>query len=323
MFKNILIRCDASKDIGLGHLIRCLELAKQFKKQSFEVFFAIKHNHIIIKKLKENRYKYFLANETNFDYESWLYNLCIENSIDIFIGDVRDGLSIKCIRKLKDKKILTVAVDEPSEYAKECDLCFYPPHSVFDRNKYLGEVFQGFEYTILREEFYEDFEKVKNNKPHLLIMMGGTDTYNYTLPILKRITKINCKFEISVVLNPQHKDYMQVKEIANKSLEKIKVYEKITNMSKFLNMIDFAIITFGTLAYELIYKKIPAIHIYHNPNDRNMSEYFIRNNFALLGDENHIDLDKLTFLSFRLNKKKCKIIETIINYYQKRKIFGY
>lgn len=323
MSKNILIRCDASKQIGLGHLIRCLELAKQFRKKSFEVIFAIKYSEIIIEKLKESNYKYFIAKEKEFDYNNWIINLCIENNIDIFIGDIRDGLPRLTIKKLKKNKILTVAIDEPSDYAKECDLCFYPPHSLFDKSKYIGKVFQGFEYLILREEFYKDFEKIKNIKPHLLIMMGGTDSYNNTLPILKEIKNLYYEFEISVVLNTQHQDYAQVKEIANNSLGRIKIYEKIINMSKFLDIIDFAIITFGTLAYELLFKEIPAIHIYHNQKDKNMSEYFIKNNFAIVGEKKHIDLKKLTFLSFSLNNKKCKIIDTILDYYQKRKVFGY
>ncbi len=323
MAENVLIRCDASKEIGLGHITRCLVLANKFRDDGHKVVFAIKNYEIANEKILEQDFCFDVLLNEELDYFDWISSLVKKYEINIFIGDIRDGFPSELITYMRNKDILTIAIDEPSDYAKECDLCFYPPHANIDKRIYKGKVYQGLEYVVLRPEFYREFKKKKNKIPNILLMMGGTDAYNYTLPILKKVMKVNFKFEISVVLNTQHQDYIQVKEIANKSLEQIKVYEKITDMSKFLNTIDFAIISFGTLAYELIFKKIPAIHIYHDENDRNMSEYFIKNKFALIGNEKHIDLKKLTFLSFCLDKKKCKIIETIISYYQKRKAFGH
>ncbi|MCJ7790475.1 MAG: hypothetical protein MUP69_09940, partial [Candidatus Atribacteria bacterium] len=39
---KIVFRCDASPDIGLGHLIRCLTVAKELQSQHQIIFAAIK-----------------------------------------------------------------------------------------------------------------------------------------------------------------------------------------------------------------------------------------------------------------------------------------
>ena len=185
--KNILIRCDASQEIGLGHIVRCLELAKQLEKQDCNILFAIKPYEIAIQALEDKGLNYTCATLENFNYESWIKNLIDTHAIDTFIGDVRDGFPIELIHYMKSKNILTIALDEPSPYAKECDFTFYPPHANIDKKLYKGKVYQGLEYLILREEFYKPFEKMQNSMPNLLVMMGGTDSENITLDILNQI----------------------------------------------------------------------------------------------------------------------------------------
>ncbi len=255
--KNILFRCDASKEIGLGHITRCLVLANQFRDDGHRVYFAIKNYQITIEKLKEQKFDMLIADK-EFDYFDWIEEILKEKEIDVFIGDIRDGFPIELISYMKNKNILTVAIDEPSPYAKECDLCFYPPHANINKLEYKGKVFQGLEYVILRDEFYKSFKKKKNDIPNILVMMGGTDAYNLTLPVVKKIDECKEVFEISVILSRKHEDTDLLNQFTKISNHKIITYDKIENMGSFLNDIDFAISQFGTIVYELIVKRVPA-----------------------------------------------------------------
>ncbi len=280
MNKNILFRCDASKKIGLGHITRCLVLANQFRDNGDKVFFAIKNYEIAKEKIKEENFDVLIADEKDFNYFEWIKNILEEKVINIFIGDVRDGFPVELITFMKNKSILTVAIDEPSEYAKECDFCFYPPHAKIDKTLYKGKVYQGLEYVILRPEFYKKYEKKKNDIPNILVMMGGTDSNDLTLEVLKILEKKENNFNISVILDKRNKKYYDVVSLKEESTKCISIFSNIKNMSIFLNDIDFGIITFGMSAYELLYKNIPSLHICLNTDHSTASKFFRDNNYA-------------------------------------------
>lgn len=309
--KNILIRCDASQTIGLGHITRCLVLANEFKKSGNNIFFAIKNNELAIEKIKDEQFDMIIASDDNFDYFKWIVDIIEQQKIDIFIGDIRDGFPIELISYMKNKNILTVAIDEPSDYAKECDMCFYPPHANIDKTKYKGKVYQGLEYVILRPEFYEKFEKVKNKIPNVLVMMGGTDAYNLTLPVIKKIDTCKENFEIKLILSEKHKDIDVLNKFAKISKHKVIIYNKVENMASFLNNIDFAISQFGTVAYEYLIKNIPANYIHNDKEDKCIYNYFLNNSYAILDSIDNINVDKLLNLSYRKIEVNCKIYNTI------------
>lgn len=311
MKKNVLIRCDASKEIGLGHITRCLVLAKQLRNMGLKVYFALKNYKIAKEKVEEENFEILLASKDSFNYEKWILDICNEKGIDLFIGDIRDGLPTNVIKTLKEKEVLTVAIDEPSEYAKECDLCFYPPHANIDKTLYKGKVFKGFEYVILRPEFYKNFEKKGNDIPNVLIMLGGTDAKNLSFEVLSRITKITSNIKVKVILDINHKDYNSLKEL-NPNIE---IYSNIKNMSSFLENIDFAVISFGTTAYELVVMNVPSLHICLNKDHYLASEWFVDNGYAKrIYYENIKLLNNLNIKTLNSDKKEFdnKIVDSIL-----------
>ncbi len=310
MTNNILIRCDASKEIGLGHITRCLVLANKFRDDGHKVVFAIKNYEIAKEKILAQDFTFDVLLDEGFDYFDWISSLLKKYEINIFIGDVRDGFPIELISYMKNKKILTIAIDEPSDYAKECDLCFYPPHAKIDFSQYKGKVYKGLEYVLLRPEFYEKFVKKKNDIPNLLVMMGGTDAFNLTLPVIKKIDKNDKQFEISVILSNRHNDINSLNEFIDTSNHQIKLYNEINDMSSFLNNIDFAISLFGTVSYEYLIKNIPTVYIQHEKETANAYNYYIDNNYAIVSDIENTNIDKLFSLFIEL-EFKCKIFEII------------
>ena len=309
--KNVLIRCDASQEIGLGHIVRCMELAKQLQKQNLNILFAIKPHQIAIQALDEKGFKYTCATLENFNYETWIKDLINTHAIDTFIGDIRDDFPVKLIHHMKNNNILTVAIDEPSSYAKECDFAFYPPHADIDKKQYKGSIYQGLEYIILREEFYQSSQKIKNEIPKILVMMGGTDSENITLKLIQMLDKSDKHFILQVILKNLHQNYEELTRFAQNSNHTIIIDDSVSNMAEYLNQIDFAIVRFGTVVYELIAKNTPAIHL--NLGNENQYNYFKENNFAINSTLETINqkVQKLLTMKFTTAIQKQNIANTI------------
>lgn len=313
---NILIRCDASFEIGLGHVTRCLVLAKQFKASGHHVFFAMKNYDLGTEKVKQQGFEVCIA-PTHFDYILWLLTLTKELTINIFVGDVRDGLPINAIIQLKKKNILTVAIDEPSDYRKACDLCFYPPHAQLDKldwTGFKGEIKQGLEYVLLRPEFYPTSFRKKNSIKKVLVMMGGTDPKRLTMQIIENLKQYP-EIKVHSIISASHPD----KKLIEKS--KTTIHFNILDMRVFLESFDYAIISFGMTAYELIALGIPSTHISLDNDHKVASEYFTKNKLA-----NSLHIENINSKHIKNNKNiidptlsdtpyriaKCQIVEKIL-----------
>jgi UDP-2,4-diacetamido-2,4,6-trideoxy-beta-L-altropyranose hydrolase len=301
--KKVVFRVDASKEIGLGHLTRCLSLANKFRNYGHKIYFLINENKIAINEIKEQKFEFLYNSQFSI----------LNFQFDIFIADVRNELSKENIKKLKEKGVLTVAIDSSNEYSKECDICFYPPHSKIKKEQYKGKIYQGFEYVILRDEFYKKYKKIKNKIPNVLVMMGGTDAHNLTLSVVKQLLSLKQKFNISVVIRKGHKDYDIIKNIS----PSVKVYSDIKNMAKFLTKINFGIISFGVTAYELLAMQIPAIHICLDEDHWSASEYFEKNCYAKRYKKDDLKFEDINFKWKIIQKRvqKMKIIERFLNEY--------
>lgn len=313
--KNILIRCDGSKKIGLGHITRSLVLAKQLRDDSYNVIFLLKPFPMAIEMVRINHFKYCLPSDRSFDYTYWIKFAIEKYDPILFIGDIRDQFPPLLIDYMKNKNILTVALDEPSDYAKECDIVFFPPHSKIDPSTFKGKVYQGFEYTLLKEGFYKHYNKIQNTPSKIVVMLGGTDAYNLTLPIVKHLLGLNDRdFTLSVVIRKDHQDYHQLETLD----KRVTLYSDIDNMPFFLSSIDYGIVSFGTSVYELLIMKIPFITICLDNDHWISSEFFEKNHLTKRYLKEDIKLDISDFSHIQTLKNQTiqqnKIKEILYEY---------
>ena len=283
---NIIFRCDASKDIGIGHLMRCLSLSEEFIKRGHICYFASKiydetvDNLISEKKLNLIKINPNINQKQEIDL---LLNFSRKKKIDWVITDNYD-ISSDYIKTLKEYGLNVLSIDDNSHISYFSDIVVNQnigsenlSYSGDRNTKYL----LGTKYVILRDELLNKPKKIRNKVEKILIMFGGTDNNNLTLKILKIIKETIYNQEIIIVIGPLNPFLTEIKSY----IEEEKISAKIIYSPKELADIyldtDVAISAGGTSVYELALFGIPNIIITIANNQVRIAEELDSKNISI------------------------------------------
>lgn len=265
---RVLIRCDGYGAIGLGHVVRCLVLARALRRDGADVFFA----------LRESQPGSLLVEQDGFGYQngarvpddpggaSWLLQLAQEWQAEVVILDVRDDLPSACLEELKKRSVLIVTLDDPSERRLLADLAFYPPVPqvrTMDWRGFQGELHTGWEWVLLQERFRNlpSRRERHNEIPQLLLTFGGSDPVGLTLFALDLLEEISCPFEPWLVLG---KAFCHGEDLAKKlacNRREYRILRDVQDMAAVMAAADLALAAGGGTGYELAAVGVPAMHI--------------------------------------------------------------
>lgn len=213
MSVKILFRCDAANinEIGSGHLIRCITIAKilrkNYKIQNREILFLIKtkNRYALGKKIldKEN-FNYKIINEKTKDYSSSEYEEIIKYKFKIIIFDRLGNINKNFIKKIKllNKKI--VCFDDKSKNRFHTDLSCNPLVFNHDYNK--KNHFAGNEYNIIPSKLFLT-KKLKSKKiKKIFLSFGGYDQKKIKNKVISFI-KDNINFNFMKIINLNQKKF--------------------------------------------------------------------------------------------------------------------
>mgnify|MGYP000744796289 CR=1 FL=1 len=277
---NIIFRADASIRIGLGHIMRCLVLAKEFQSQQNTVTFICKnltgnaisliqknlHSILVLPTVSDffsdNFYIDCLGSTQEIDAEQTIH--VIPPNADLLIVDqyALDAIWHHMLRPYA-KKIMVL--DDLANKNFECDILL---------NQNLGssqeqyenkipnacQMLLGCKYALLRPEFADTRQEalLKRDKTqhirNILISVGGSDIDNVTYKILQ---SLNDDFNIVVLLG-KHSPYNQmIEQYADKN--NIKVIIDGSNMANLMLYADLAIGAAGSTSWERCCLGLPTL----------------------------------------------------------------
>ena len=276
MIHNILFRADSSSTIGTGHIMRDLVLASHYKDA--RITFATQElEGNINERVLEAGYTLEILSSNKIEE---FIKLIEELKIDLVIID-HYGIDYKFEKKLKklNPKLKILSFDDTYE-KHHCDILLN--HNIYaDKKKYKSlvpkkcELRCGSEYTLLRDEFIE----AKSQKT-IFLAMGGADTANINLKILKVLKKFE-NIKVNVVTTTANKNLEELKKYC-KNKKWIELNINSDKIAKLMNQSDFGIITPSVTANEAYFMGLPFIAIKTADNQRYMSEYLKENNYLIL-----------------------------------------
>lgn len=278
-----IIRADGGKTVGMGHIMRTLEIAKRMKSFS-EVIYVCKKNKEKyvdgVNFIKKNGFKTIEIEEND------MKNDIVKIKADCIITDSYD-VDSKYYANLKSVFKISGCIDDE----KICD--YYDVDFIINQNIYADQFeyktpfktlkMLGSKYLILRDEFKKkDKKKITNNIKKIMITVGGSDFNNITSKIIGEI--IDLDKELFVVIGP---GFTNIEEITSMRNDKINLF-KNPKMYKIMENVDLAVSSCGTTLYELLAMGVPTVGIKVSSDQEIAQEFFYKN--KLIKKSNIINL---------------------------------
>lgn len=271
--KRILFRCNSSSTIGLGHVKRCLVLAKRLKEcnKNLKIFFATQNlfgniNEEILKSgfsiysIRDNSVKML-----DYFVKGLQINLLIIDSYDI---------DYKFEEELKIKNPVLKIVSFDDMIKPHCaDIVIN--HGIQAKEKEYKKIlskdtklFCGSEYTLLRDEFLET-KKTKVIGNSVAIILGGNDILNLTSKIVNLLLEINNKYKITVITT-------SVNPNIDKLNPKLEILIDIFNIAEVLSYKELIICSSSGALFEVMALKKKFINIEVAQNQKAVGEFLQR-----------------------------------------------
>lgn len=297
---KVVIRVDASIEMGAGHVMRCLTLANALREKGAEVqFICRKHTGNLIDYIHSNNYFVHilaLSNTTDSISSKEVNGKKVELLHASWIGATQEYDAQECKLILKDIKPDWLIVDHysidatwqtelNSFYGKlmviddladryhQCDLLLDQTYGrrVKEYQSLVTEKCQmllGSKYALLRPEFeqWREFSLKRRAQPQfkkLLVTMGGVDPDNATSRVLDALKTCNLprELEIVVVMGAAAPHIGAIKEQAEEMPYKTRVKASVDNMAEIMANADLAIGAAGSTTWERGCLGLPSIQV--------------------------------------------------------------
>jgi len=288
---KIAIRADGGSQIGMGHVMRTLVLAKELAEIN-DVFYVCRVDNPLsdkykngIDKIKAEGFKVIFINQNSVleELEKIHADLLITDSYDV------DAKYFSETKKMFKK---TAYIDDMNLFYFDVDILINQNINAVDLDYKVNDytaLLVGSKYVMLREQFRNTPKKfIKENVENIMLTVGGADPNHLTEKILSWTKVLDYIFH--VVVGPSFEKNNKLKDYQS---EKVKLYYN-ANMYEIMQKCDVAVSACGSTLYELAVCGVPTLGIIIAYNQKGIASKL--NNEGVirsLGLYNEISQDKL------------------------------
>lgn len=330
---NVVFRADASLSIGTGHVIRCLTLAEELRRQGHNCQFVCRDHpgHLagfivskgFICELLSNPAvsdtKCVSVNETA--HSDWLgvsweldaeQTLSVVDTLDVdwLVAD-HYALDARWENKLAYVAKRVMVIDDLADRNHDCDL-------LLDQNLGSQETdysnivpercvrLIGPRYALLRPEFAELREaalkrRVRPEMQRILISLGGVDSDNVTGKVLNALadSSLPGDTDLDIIMGATAPHLDEVQQMAQQLPFRAGVSVNVNDMADRMCRADLSVGAAGSTSWERCCLGLPSIMVILAENQRNIGNALAQNGCAYLVDTGRI-ADELSPLLSRL-----------------------
>ena len=280
----IWIRGDANKDIGMGHVMRCLTVAEALRGLGQEVCFVLASEDAV-SLLQKKGFPYMVLHSDYRHPEEELQQL--EELLEIqkpalFLADgyfftsayyeaVGKHTKVACFDDLGQADPKVNLLLNYNIYATEA---LYP-------GKNAGKYLCGVGFVPLRKEFADVTYEVQEEAKKVLLTTGGADKYNLAGQILECAMEHPeaSKLEYYVVSGSANNHLPSLQALESK-YENITVCVAVEQMADLMQSCDVAITAGGSTIYELSAVGVPFVCFSFAENQKSLVDTYGANQWS-------------------------------------------
>lgn len=300
VMKIVGIRADGGPAIGMGHIMRCLSLAVEFRKQGCKVYFLSRLEYGIQKIEEEGfevlplSYRYsggaekFHYGETSALQQEAveIINAVKKHEIDLLFIDTYN-VTEKYLLQIKPHVKKLGYIDDLNGFV-------YPVDILVNGNigaKYINYIrysadevmLLGPKYNLIRREFHNLPERKVNEKVReIMVTTGGTDPYSMSSKILNILLsdKEFRSLKINVIVGNSFDNKNELRRISCLN-SNVTLHENIKKISSIMLASDIAISAGGSTLYELCACGTPTLAFSMADNQRDIVEAMDREGYIV------------------------------------------
>jgi len=263
---TILIRCDGGSELGLGHVKRCLTLARSLcETQGFGVVFAMQGDATAAELVAAEGFPVAICpeGETECDWTAGELRACGAAAL---ILDVRTKLSRADVMALRASVPLIVTLDDSSERRLAAHLAVYPP---VPQTRALAwpagdtDLLIGWSWALMGGEPWRHPRKLDSGRATLrvLVAMGGSDPQGLTLRAVKAVAAAGRRVTPVVVIGPSMPFPEAVADSCQAAAPDAEILFAPDALMPIAADCDLAVVAFGVTAFECAHVGTPAIYL--------------------------------------------------------------
>jgi len=261
---RVLFRADASTEIGLGHLTRCLAVADLLKKRGHSCYFVSlplpgSNRSLVLKQGHQ------LIEESAIESEQF----------DLGIVD-HYGLDEVYEKKLKSFCKKVGVIDDWGDRAHDADWIVDPSYSsqtILRKTKNSFQKFySGFEWLLVREDFSDlhSWAKVRTQMKRILFFFGGSDPRDLVKTYLEEVIRtpnFAPNIQLNFLVSASHARFSEFKKMNLPS--NIRFHLSPPSVAQVMLDCDYYVGSSGTISWERMCLGLPGacISIVENQTD--------------------------------------------------------
>ena len=304
--ETLVFRVDASPEMGIGHVMRCLALAQAWQDiHGLPIFVMGMESSALENRLKSEGVELFYLPDTpggEDDAYQTAAVACQRGARWVVVDGYHFGGDYQRIIKKSGHSLLSIDdYGHAGHYWADVVLNqnLHADEVLYEKREPYTKLLLGTNYVLLRHEFLKrgrvprNFSEMGRN---VLVTLGGGDSGNVTPKVIRALEQVSVpEMEVHVVVGPTNVQQESVRRELAKVAFRSQVWVSVNDMVEMMAWADVAVSAAGSTIWELAFMGLTGVLLVVAENQRGAAQVIGgKDAFVVLGPEKYFPAQNLS-----------------------------